>query len=844
MADTLWDLAARITADTASAERGLTATQQKVLDLAKQFSHLDDKTSQSSKRVAQSVNQIHSATTKAAASGSNLRGVFQGLSSATTTLDGPLGSIAGRFSSIASLGAGVTSSAGAIGIAFGALAVATVGAGVGIFKLVQSVSEATGHLHDLSQRTNFSVETLSALQHAAETSGGSIETISSALGIFQRNMEEANDKNSEASRIFKALSIDVRDNEKALRQAFLVLSQMESGAQQTALSMKLFGRSGREVMAIFKEAGGDLDAFISKLRSDGLLVTGQMAAKGDELSDSITRIGQRFSAISRQVASEFAPMVERALTNFDSWLRRNSESIRETASQISNLIQWAARLSDALSLLSFKPFVIQVQLVASMVGEGWKWLGLGNLVPPSGAPVTGGTYMELDPKTGRNVRRTWGVPNQQGPYADQGEYVTPGSAVPRGLGRINIPTGGGGRGGGGARKQIDEVAEALKRYTREVDEAALGSDRYDKDINRLVESLAKKQKALTDTQRAQLTEKIETLRTLDATEAYTDFMHRLKEQLDDAQHSGDEWEKALREIQKTLAKSHRTLEDFVGAEERDIIAKLRLIDLLKKEAQAMQELNITRQRYADILRNTRQRRAGVPDNPDVDTVDLGGGSVYVRDRSGRGTTIPEDIQNQTRPRRVNQDEYDKHMQRVQDMARDITSALDNAIYEGFRGGVKRGLASLLTSMLDMIRNVLMKNIEAQLTDALSGISMGAGGKGKGGWLGWLFTAISGLAGGFGGGGGGGAGKAAAGGFTGGFAGFHKSGLSYVPFDNYPAFLHRGERVMTAQENSAGMGPVVINVYPRDLNSFMGRDTETQITNKMQTVMRRAAVRVN
>ena len=34
-------------------------------------------------------------------------------------------------------------------------------------------------------------------------------------------------------------------------------------------------------------------------------------------------------------------------------------------------------------------------------------------------------------------------------------------------------------------------------------------------------------------------------------------------------------------------------------------------------------------------------------------------------------------------------------------------------------------------------------------------------------------------------------------------GYHKDGLDYVPFDNYPALLHKGEKVLTAQEAKEG-----------------------------------------
>lgn len=184
---------------------------------------------------------------------------------------------------------------------------AGIAAGAALIGMAKSAFDAAGELYDLSQKTNFSVETLSALKNAAETSGGSIQGISTALTIFQKNQEAANTGNKKLSDTFQRLKIDTHDNEAGLREAFKALSDMKDGEEQTALAMELFGRSGKDVLGVIKETNGDLDAAIAKYREMGSLISTETAKAADELGDALTQAGQSAKGLAGDLITELAP---------------------------------------------------------------------------------------------------------------------------------------------------------------------------------------------------------------------------------------------------------------------------------------------------------------------------------------------------------------------------------------------------------------------------------------------------------------------------------------------------------------------------------------------------------
>lgn len=209
-------------------------------------------------------------------------------------------------STLGGLGSGISSIISPANL----LAGAGIAAGAAIFALGKQALDAAGQLYDLSQKTNFSVETLSALKNAGETSGASIQSLSAALGIFDKNIVAAASGNTKLEATFKRLNISTTDNEQALRDAFRALMDMEGGAGQTAAAMELFGRSGKDVLAVIKETNGDLDVAIRKYKEMGTLISTETATAADELGDSLTALGQGAKGAAADLMTSLAPAIK------------------------------------------------------------------------------------------------------------------------------------------------------------------------------------------------------------------------------------------------------------------------------------------------------------------------------------------------------------------------------------------------------------------------------------------------------------------------------------------------------------------------------------------------------
>lgn len=224
----------------------------------------------------------------------------------------------------AGAGSAIAAIAGPVGIAvlaFAALAAGAVILSKELFAAAKSTAEFQGKLFDLSQQTGVSVETLSALELVARTTGSSVDALAQSLGIFQRKLEEAQDPASKAAKTFRQLGVETDDTEESLRQAIAALARMPEGFRQTALALEIFGRGGKAFLAIAKEANGDIDEITRRLKGLGLVTT-EEAKLADEFNDQLVLLDIQM----RGLATEAIPVILDLLKDLSQGLKENRDA--------------------------------------------------------------------------------------------------------------------------------------------------------------------------------------------------------------------------------------------------------------------------------------------------------------------------------------------------------------------------------------------------------------------------------------------------------------------------------------------------------------------------------------
>lgn len=205
-----------------------------------------------------------------------------------------------------------------------------IAAGIGLEKIAEKLAAAlTGALKQglveadklfkMSQSFGVPIDQLSALKHAADLSGVSLESLGKSLGKLSRTMMEAGaNPTGEAAKSFQALGISVKNADGSLKSSSQMMTEiagkfanMKDGAGKTALAIQLFGRAGADLIPLLNLGKTGLQEMITEAQELGIVFDQRTGAAAEAFNDNLTRLKKVFDGIIIKVTAEMLPALLR-----------------------------------------------------------------------------------------------------------------------------------------------------------------------------------------------------------------------------------------------------------------------------------------------------------------------------------------------------------------------------------------------------------------------------------------------------------------------------------------------------------------------------------------------------
>lgn len=262
----------------------------------------------------------------------------------------------------------------------------------GMSAILVSTTKAGVEIDKLAKQTGRSREELQALGYAAQQEHASLAGLATGLNRLSRNMLDAAAGTGEAKDAFAALGISLVDANGNLRSSTDVLldvadrfSQMTNETEMTAIAMKLFGRSGAELVPFLRMGGDEIRRLSQEARDLGFVMGEQSVKDLKKFDDQLTALQAGFAGTGRQIAVALLPYAQQLaewLTNAVKWFNSLPEPMRRTATVATALggalalvagpmlliIGYIPQIQAGLAVLSgaFTPFLIGGAIIAGL----------------------------------------------------------------------------------------------------------------------------------------------------------------------------------------------------------------------------------------------------------------------------------------------------------------------------------------------------------------------------------------------------------------------------------------------------------------------------------------------
>ena len=217
--------------------------------------------------------------------------LYQGLKAAENRMRSTAKVVAGIGGGLAGIGVGVAGPLIAAGIAF---------------------ADFGSEARDGAAKVGISTEAFTELKFVAEQSGTSIDTLSGGLKLMEKHLAEAASGSFEANKDLADLGLTIHDlqglsPDKQFEKLADGIARIQDPSIRTATAMKLFGKSGVELIPVLQEGSKGITDLRNKARELGLSMSGEDAAAAGDLGDNWDALKATGQGLFVLIGSTLAP---------------------------------------------------------------------------------------------------------------------------------------------------------------------------------------------------------------------------------------------------------------------------------------------------------------------------------------------------------------------------------------------------------------------------------------------------------------------------------------------------------------------------------------------------------
>lgn len=239
-----------------------------------------------------------------------------------------------------------------VGLALAAIPAVGISAITVIAGLAANAANADEKIFDLTQQTNFSAQSLAAMQLAADTSGTSIQKVASFVSQFQEKLADAAAGNKELAAAFKQFGVNVeeglRNPQAAFDQFLRNFNQLNDDAAKVQLLKKIGGSA--ELIQFLKEGSDGIDGFIEKAKSLGVVLPNTFNAQAaDRFNDTLTNIRSQFDNLFVTVGRQLLPVLQPLLEKVSSKLAEMGQQAQSFGDALASGVQYGIDLTGDLA---------------------------------------------------------------------------------------------------------------------------------------------------------------------------------------------------------------------------------------------------------------------------------------------------------------------------------------------------------------------------------------------------------------------------------------------------------------------------------------------------------------